>query len=90
MPIPRKTNLWPEAPENQFIYHYKGKSDRFVAYRRYEDPEFGKTPLNKYKRFNKACLFYSIEEAIDWLKKLPEIMYRSFRDNASIKCESTH
>ena len=80
MPQKRKTNLWPHAPENQFIYQYKNQSDRFVAYRRYEDPDYGKTPLNRYKRFNKACLFYSIDEAIEWLISLPDIMYRTIRD----------
>ena len=87
--MPRKINLWPEAPEHCYIYHYKDKSDRFVAYRRYEDPDYGKTPLNKYKRFNKACLFYSIEEAKEWLNILPEKMLRPFRD-APVECESTH
>ena len=82
--MPRKTNLWPDAPEHCYIYHYKGQSDRFVAYRRYDDLEFGKTPLNKYRRFNKACLFYSIEEAKEWLNILPEKMLRPFRD-ASIE-----
>ena len=80
MPQKRKTNLWPHAPHNQFIYQYKNQSDRFVAYRRYEDPDYGKTHLNRYKRFNKACLFYSIDEAIEWLISLPDIMYRTIRD----------
>ena len=87
--MPRKPNLWPNAPEHCYVYHYKGRSDRFVAYRRYEDPEFGKTPLNKYRNFNKACLFYSIEEAKEWLETLPEKMSRPIRD-APVECESTH
>ena len=82
--MPRKINLWSDAPEHCYIYHYKRQSDRFVAYRRYDDLEFGKTPLNKYRRFNKACLFYSIEEAKEWLNILPEKMLRPFRD-ASIE-----
>jgi len=74
-----KTNLYSNAPENQFVYYYKGRTDRFVAYRRYDDPDYGKTPLNRYKRFNKACLFYSIEDAIDWLNNLPDKIPRPVR-----------
>lgn len=79
MPQIPKPNLWPHAPENQFVYYYKGRTDRFVAYRRYEDPDYGKTPLNKYKRFNKSCLFYSIEDAINWLNSLPQKISRPLR-----------
>lgn len=82
----KKTNLWLHAPKNQFIYNYKGRADRFIAYRRYEDPDYGKTPQNRYKRFNKAALFYSIEEAIDWLNVLPEIISRPYRYDASVEC----
>jgi len=80
MPIPRNPNLWLDAPEDCYIYPYKGRTDRFVAYKRYEDPDYGKTPLNRHKRFNKACLFYSIQEAKEWLKMLPEKMLRPFRN----------
>ena len=80
MPMPKKNNLYPNAPEHCYIYHYKGRADRFVAYRRYEDPEYGKTPRNIYKRFNKCALFYSVEDAISWLESLPENMSRPFRD----------
>lgn len=79
----RPLNLWPEAPENCYIYHYKGRLDRYVAYRRYEDLDYGKTPKNIYKKFNKACLFYSVEEATAWLESLPEKMSRPFRDAAT-------
>ena len=75
-----QANLWTHAPENSYVYHYKGRTDRFIGYRRYEDPDYGKTPLNRYKRFNKACLFYSVEDAIEWLISLPDKMYRTIRN----------
>ena len=80
MPPSQKNNLYPNAPDNLYIYPYKGRADRFVAYRRYEDPDYGKTPLNKYKRFQKGCLFYSVSEAQEWLNTLPEKMSRPFRN----------
>jgi hypothetical protein len=79
MPQKRKTNLWVDAPPGYYIYNYKGQSDRYGAWKQYEDAHYGETPNNSQKFFRKSALFYSIDEAKEWLLSLPEKMDREFR-----------
>ena len=75
----RTTNLWLDAPPGNYIYQYQQKNGRYGAWKHYEDALYGQTPLNNSKFFRKSALFYSLEEAKEWLLSLPEKMDREFR-----------
>jgi hypothetical protein len=62
-------------------YIYLKPNQRFCAYKRF----FLDTPIlgrggRKYNFFNKAALFYSFEDAKNWLESLPDKMERPIRD----------
>ena len=80
--MPRQsTSLYTEVP-GQFIYLQK--NGRYAAYKRYPDP----SALSVKKFFDKGGLFYSFEEAKEWLLTLPDKMDRPYR-NAPTQCESS-
>jgi hypothetical protein len=71
--MPRQTtNLFTEVPGH---YIYLQKNRRYAAYKRYPDP----TALSTKKFFDKGGLFYSFEEAKEWLLLLPDKMERPTR-----------
>jgi len=72
--MPRQsTNLFTEVPGH---YIYLQKNRRYIAYKRYPDPTALST---KKKFFDKGGLFYSFEEAKEWLLLLPDKMERPTR-----------
>jgi len=72
--MPRQsTNLFTEVPGH---YIYLQKNRRYIAYKRYPDPTALST---KKKFFDKGGLFYSFEEAREWLLLLPDKMDRPTR-----------
>jgi hypothetical protein len=69
------------------MYIYKKQNDRYAAYKRFPcQPYQGKCRVYNY--FQKAGLFYSFEEAKEWLELLPEKMDRPTRD-APAECQSS-
>jgi hypothetical protein len=81
MPNKQTTNMFrdPEYP-NCYIYPYARSSGRFVAYKKFKDHEYLKTPQHNTTFFTKGRVFYSYEEAEHWVKSLPEKMCRPIRD----------
>jgi len=71
-------------------YIYLKPNQRFCAYKRFflDAPILGKEG-RKYKFFNKAGLFYSFEDAKNWLNSLPDKMERPIRD-APTEYQSSH
>lgn len=77
--MPREsTNLLKDMPR---CYIYLKANQRFCAYKRFPlDTPILRGGGKTYKFFNKAALFYSFEDAKNWLESLPEKMDRPIRD----------
>jgi hypothetical protein len=78
MPPSQKTNLYAGVPG---YYIYLQSNRRYAAYKRYADTPSADNWNRKY--FNKAGLFYTLEEARVWLESLPDKMERPRRNATS-------
>jgi hypothetical protein len=75
--MPRQsTNLYTETP-GQYVYLYK--NGRYGAFKRFphDSPPKGNHIDKHY--WQKGALFYSFEDAKEWLKSLPDKMDRPYR-----------